>query len=208
MTKIHATGTSSSHYPAERATITAHVSEVSRDLSTSISLATSVHNRLVQRAQELRSSGDATWHSAEPISTWARKTYEEGSTSKVVIEHVTSSRIRVKLSNLKLVSEVVTEFANMGVETNVSWSLTEVFRRECERTARKAAVGSAREVADDYAEALGEQIVHVVSISDNETHSFEMPMARMASAMHAETAEVSIAEITVSATVAGVFESE
>lgn len=208
MTTIHATGTSESHHPAERATITAHVSEVSRDLSTSISLATSIHNRLVHRAQELRGSGDSTWYAADPISTWARKTYEQGSASTIIIEHVTSSRVRVKLSNLQLVSDVVTEFANMGVETNVSWSLTEVSRRSREREARKAAVAAAREVAEDYAEALGKRVVRVVSISDSERSSFDMPMPRMAMAMNAESAEVSIAEITVSATVAGVFESE
>ena len=209
MTLIHASGTSESHYRAERATITARVSISSRSRSKSIATATELHNRLVARAQELRASGDATWHSASPISTWARKTYAEGSSQNVIIEHVTSSNVRVKLSNLELVSAVVTELSEAGAETSVEWALTEASRKQHERTARKAAVGEARKVAEDYAEALGKPIVRVVSISDGPTPAHGGPAVyARASAAVSENAEVTITEITVKAEIAGVFETE
>ncbi len=207
MTTIHATGTSESHYRAERATVAAHISVSSRDRSRSIQGATDLHNRIAARAQALRDSGDATWHAADPISTWARKEYEEGSKQKVVIEHITTSRVRIKLANLGLVSALVTELAEAGASTDVSWTLTETFKRNCERHARKAAVGAARAIADDYAEALGERIARVVSISDAPA-SFGGAQARFAAASVGGEAQVTVAEITVSASVEGVFESE
>lgn len=207
MTSIHATGTSISHFPAERATVTARVLEVSKDRNESIEAATRLHNRLVARAEQLRGSGDATWHSADPISTWARKSYAEGAKSTVVVEHVTSSAVRIKLANLALVSELVDELARAGAETDVTWSLTDPFRREVERGVRKAAVAEARAVAEDYAEALGERIERVVSVSDGEGDWQGPGVRAMAASIGSGPAEVTIAEITVSATVAGVFES-
>lgn len=205
MTIIHATGTSESHYRAERATITARVAISSPNRSTSISTATKLHNRIAARGQQLRDSGDATWHAADAISSSARKSYEPGSKSKVIIEHFTSSRVRIKLANLELVGALVTELAELGVETNVEWSLTEAFRRKCEQYARKAAVGEARKIAEDYAEALGESIERVVSISDTPA-GFSGSPARF-SATNSGEPEVTVAEITVSASVKGEFET-
>lgn len=206
MTTIHASGVSEAHYRAQRATVTARVSFASRDRGESIAAATALHNRIAQRAQQLRDSGDATWHSAEAPTTVARKTYAEGAKSKVIIEHVTTSRVRIKLSNLSLVAELVAELAEAGAETDVDWALTEAFRRECERRGRGVAVAEARETANDYAEALGERVVRVVSISDEQRYGGGQ--VRFAAAQAGGVAEVSIAEITVSVAVKGEFESE
>lgn len=209
MTTIHATGTSTSSYPAQRATVTAHLSVADRDRPTSVEQGTSLHNRIVARAEGLRESGDASWHSAEPITTWARKSYDEGTRAEVIVEHITSSRVSIKLSNLERVSGLVTELALLGASTSVEWALTATFRRECERDARRAAVGEARIVAEDYAAALGERIDRVVSISDSREGGPGSPMLRMA-AMDVSgvvEAEVTVPEISVSATVSGVFES-
>ncbi|QZY51778.1 SIMPL domain-containing protein [Leucobacter tenebrionis] len=206
MTTIHATGTAETHVLAERATITALVSVTSRDRSGSIDAATRLHNWLVQRAEQLRASGDATWHSADPITTWSYKSYAEGKPKQVVFEHRTSSRVRVKLSNLPLVSALVTELAEAGVTTDVDWSLTENTRRVYERRMRKAAVESAREVANDYAEALGQRIESVVSISDAPVGG-GAPAAFARAAAGSGAPEVTVAEITVSATVSGVYEA-
>lgn len=209
MTTIHATGTSEMYFLAERATITARVSASSRDRSASIADATRTHNWTVQRAEQLRASGDATWHAADPISTWTHKTYAEGDQKQVVIEHTTSSRVRIKLSNLALVSELVTEFAEAGLSTDVSWALTEASRRAHERGVRAAAVSEARMIAEDYATALGRRIGTVVSISDAPQASFQaQPRFAAASAFSDSAAEVTIAEITVSATVSGVYETD
>ena len=207
MPQIHATGTKESFYRAERATITARVSVVSTDRSRSIADATSLHNWVTGRAQQLRSSGDATWHAAEAPTTSVRKTYAEGNKSKVILEHVTSSRVRIKLSNLEIVGALVAELSEAGVETGVSWALTDASKRAHERTARKGAVGAARAIADDYADALGEKIVRVVSISDSSGGYGGPVQARFASDSAGAGPEVTVAEITVSATVQGVFES-
>ncbi|MDJ1370776.1 SIMPL domain-containing protein [Gulosibacter molinativorax] len=208
MTEIHATGTAETHHLAERATVQAHTSVASRDRSQSIQTASALHNRIVERAQQLRGAGDATWHAASPISTWTRKTYAEGSRTRVILEHVTTSNVSVKLANLDLVSQLVNELTEAGASTNVTWTLTEQSRRTHERAARKAAVASAREIADDYADALGERVVQVASISDVEGRPVA-PMGMMrASAEATETAEVTIQEITVRASVTGVFVSE
>lgn len=210
MTRIHATGTSEAHYRAERATIIAHISITSENRAESIRLATHLHNLVSNRAQQLRSTGDATWHAATPISTWTRKSYAQGSYSNVIIEHITSSTVRVKLSNLELVSELVTEFSEAGVRASVDWALTENSRRAHEQAARKAAVGQAREIAADYASALGEQVTQVMTISDSHQPSFGGPAVRAMSAAaggQPETAEVTVPEITISATVTGEFES-
>lgn len=207
MPQIHATGTKESFYRAERATITARVSVVSTDRSRSIADATSLHNWVAGRAQQLRSSGDATWHAADAPTTSSRKSYAEGNKSKVIIEHVTSSRVLIKLSNLDIVAALVAELSEAGAETNVSWALTDASKRAHERTARKGAVGAARAIADDYADALGEKIVRVVSISDS-SGGYGGPMqARFSADSAGGSAEVTVAEITVSATVQGVFES-
>lgn len=207
MPQIHATGTEESFYRAERATITARISRVSLDRSRSIADATSLHNWVAGRAQQLRSSGDATWHAADAPTTWARKTFAEGDASQVIIEHVTSSRVLIKLSNLEIVGALVAELSEAGAETGVTWALTDATKRAHERTARKGAVGAARAIADDYADALGERIVRVVSISDS-SGGYGGPMqARFSSDSVGGNAEVTVAEITVSASVQGVFES-
>ncbi|MGO1543838.1 MAG: SIMPL domain-containing protein [Gulosibacter sp.] len=210
MTRIHATGTSEAHYRAERATILAQISITSTDRSESIRIATQLHNWASSRAQQLRESGDATWHAANPISTWTRKSYAQGSKSKVIVEHITSSQVRVKLSNLELVSELVTEFSEAGLHASVEWALTEDSRRAYEQSARKAAVGEAQEIAEDYANALGERVTRVVTISDTRQTAFGGPPARamaVAGGGQTELAEVTVPEITVSATVSGEFES-
>jgi hypothetical protein len=208
MPQIHATGTHETFTRAERATITARVSVTAADRALSIADATNLHNLIAARAQQLRDSGDATWHAADAPSTWIH-TIHGNDGSNAGVEHVTTSRVRVKLANLSLVGQFVEELSNAGAETEVSWSLTDVTRREREREARKAAVGAAREVAEDYADALGEKIVRVVSISDGvQAPGFGGPRMLAAAAYSAEGAEVSIAEITVSASVAGVFETE
>lgn len=207
MTTIHATGTAETHLRAERATITALVSVTSRDRSASISSATGLHNRVVQRAEQLRASGDATWHSADPISTWSYKSFAEGKSKQTIVEHRTSSRIRIKLSNLSLVGALVTELAEAGLATSVDWALTEKTRRACERRMRRAAVESARETADDYAEALGLRIASVASISDAPAGEGAPAAAFARAASAAGSSEVTVAEITVSATVSGVYEA-
>lgn len=208
MTRIHATGTSELHLTAERATITARISATSTGRNQSIATATKQHNEIVALAQQLRSSGDATWHSADPISTWARKTYAEGAGEKIIIEYVTNSVIRVKLSNLAMISDLVTKLAVAGITAEVGWSLTEGTKREAEKQARKLAVIEAGKIAEDYASALGRQITSVIEITDSPGGiGGGSPRFAQARSFSGGSADVTPAEITVSETVAGTYES-
>ncbi len=88
----------------------------------------------------------------------------------------------------------------------MSWALTEASRRELERLGRGAAVADARAKADDYAAALGERVVRVVSIADEQHYG--APQARFASAAAGGgAAEVTVAEIAVNVAAKGEFES-
>jgi len=209
MTTITASGTSTSYTPAERATIRARISIESPDRQRSVSISTQLHTALLARAVQLREHGDATWHAAEPLSTAAQLRYPNGTNKPSVTSHLTTSTISVKLANLEIVALIVDEFTRAGAEVTIDWALTEASKREREREARKAAVGDARAVAEDYASALGERITEVVSISDrgvSGTHYNAAP--RFAAAMSSEApAEVTIKEITVSASVEGIFAS-
>lgn len=210
MTTIHATGTSSTKHRAERATISAHISVTEESRSDSITKATNLHNSLLARAKQLAERGEAGRYEADPISTYARNSFGEGSGSgsETRIEYTTSSIVRIELTNLEIVSELVLELAEAGAQTSVSWSLTEASREQHLRTARKAAVTEARSVADDYAQALGETVESVTSISDTREGSFgAAPRFAMADMAHGASAEITIAEIEVTASVVGVFES-
>ncbi|MGY5764756.1 SIMPL domain-containing protein [Brachybacterium sp. DNPG3] len=212
MTTIQARGEHESHHVAERATITARISIASEDRERSIAEATALHGRIMGIARDLREQGAATWHAGEPIRTYGTRTYREGKSRRVVIEHRTTSAVRVKVSDLEQVSTLVTLLAEMGATTDVDWSLTEASRREHEKAARRSAVRVAREIAGDYAEALGERVGLVVSISDVPGGGAIAPMAasmRMVAggAGAVEAAEVTIAEITVRAEVTGLFET-
>jgi uncharacterized protein YggE len=64
-------------------------------------------------------------------------------------------------------------------------------------------------IAEDYATALGRRIGTVVSVSDAPSALFSaQPRFAAAGAFGDAPAEVTIAEITVSATVSGVYETD
>ncbi|MFZ1382664.1 MAG: SIMPL domain-containing protein [Scrofimicrobium sp.] len=209
MTTIQATGTGIASIPAELATITANIDARSSDRSTSVANATTLHNEVVDTAKKLIESGDAIWHSASPIRTMAQKTYVNGQPDQVAIEYVTTSYVKIKLSNLELVSELATKLAEAGVDASVGWSLTDETKRSTESDVRKQAVVEAGQVAADYAEALGEQIGVVLSITD--VSSGVQPVGPGSGVMRSlavsAPAEVTIEDITVTSQVIGTYET-
>lgn len=210
MTAITARGTSTRHYPAERATLGIRIESIESERFDSISGNGEKHNAALNRVRELEDSGDATWtHSDAPV------TYERHvkSTSSVpgapeyVVEYVTSSRVLVKVSNLSLVSGLVREFSFLGT-TSVSWALTEASRTQYESYARRRSVEKARDIAADYAEALQKDIVSVISISDVDQGVSVAGVRGGAGASNSAAAEVSIPEITITASVTGEYSAE
>ncbi|MDZ8201476.1 SIMPL domain-containing protein [Microbacterium sp. SSW1-59] len=204
MTVITTVGSAERHIAAERATLIARVSVSHHDRGTAMAEGTALHNRLAARAGELHASGDATWHHASTLSTGIRQWIDnDGSPHR---EHVASSSVQVKLSNLDRVAGTVEELSAMGASVHTSWALTEVTRMRVTREIRAAAVSDARVEADDFAAALGTTVARVATLRSGEAGP--APMGLRSAAMSAgESAEVSVPDITVRVEVTAEFET-
>ena len=205
MTKITSTGTTERHYKAERATVVISVATRHESRSEAIAQTTDAHNEAMRLVRLLESEGRATWVKGDPISTYQRQVKHEGSETWRNV-YVSSSRVMVKLQDLAYVSGFVTDLQEKGYSTSVSWSLTEVTRKARTSEVRRRAVQKAREVADEYASALGHEIVSVKSISDVAASS-GMYASKMRGSAGSAPAEITIPEITISAAVIGVYKS-
>lgn len=203
MTKITSTGTTEHHYKAERATVVISVTTRHESRSKAIAQTTDAHNEAMRLVRLLESEGRATWVKGDPISTSQQQVKQEGSDTWRNV-YVSSSRVMVKLQDLAYVSGFVTDLQEKGYGTSVSWSLTEVTRKTRTSEVRRRAVQKAREVAEEYADALGHEIIAVKSISDVDV---QKPYAGMARGAASSVAEVTIPEITISAAVIGVYKS-
>lgn len=198
MTTIEAGGTSQRARRAERAIVTASIGVQSPSRSDSIRDVTRLHERVVQRARELKESGAATWFDAGPISTYDWINGNERVSN-------TTATVQVRLRDLDRVSEVVTELAVEGITTNVTWELTDQTQRQVQSEARRDAVGAARAAAEDYAAALGAGISQVLSISDQARGGDFSPRFARAAMFDAGPAEVTVPDIEVTATVVGTY---
>lgn len=204
MTVITTVGTAERHLSAERATLVARVSVSDADRTTAIAAATALHNRLAARAGELHAAGDATWHHASTLSTGVHQWVDnDGSLHR---EHVTTSSVQVKLSNLDRVADTVEQLSAMGASVHASWALTEVTRTRVTREIRAAAVSDARVEADDFASALGTTIARVVTLRASGAGPGPVGL-RSAAMASGESAEVSIPDITVRVEVTAEFET-
>lgn len=209
MTSIHAAGTAELRIAAEHAIVSCHVAATSTSRESSIREATALHTRVIEHCRVLQQRGWADAVTATAISTETRRNYGQGSPDEVTTDYRTTSRLTVTLTHLDAVSELATEFAEWGVETHVTWALTDETRRRAEREARIAAVAESRQIAEDYAYALGVTIAEVVSLTDSRDTDMQ-PRVRMA-AMSSEAvggAEVTVADITVTASVVGSYEAK
>lgn len=214
MTQITTEGESSRHYAAERATLTITYRAEEDALSFGESAARDKHRRALEVAHSLRDNGDATWLHADPVSTYTQRRlksiHKEAEQETPEYENVTFGFIRVlvKLSNLSIVSRVVSDLQGEGFGVSVSWNLTEDSRNQYQRDVRIRAVQKSQDRAREYAEALGKTVAKVVSISDIGVGAVSDFRARSAAVGSANVPEITIPEITVSARVTGVFETE
>lgn len=202
MTLLTINGIGERHLVAERASLTARISIGSRNREESIQKAAAVHNQLVAEAQSLRASGAATWHQADPSTTWVRQWVDNSNVTRT--EHVTSSVVRVKLAALNLVPEVVERWSTLGANVQTDWALTEATKATHIRQLRSHAVADARAKANDFAKALDQQVVGVAAL--RETQDYAGPTVRGASAA-AGAPEVTIAEITLTVSITVNFET-
>ena len=200
MTVITVSGLGESHNRAERATLTAEVAIAHADRAMSIRQGTAVHAQLAEEAARLRASGAATWHSVDVLSTSARVwTDKDGVKHR---DHVTRGTVRVKMSRLAEVADVVAVLSTFGAAVSTSWALTEVTRDGVTRHLRTVAVKDARAKADDFAAALGQTVQRVVAIREDDGYA---PQGARGSG---GAPELTIPEITVRVAVKGDFETE
>lgn len=200
MTVITVAGLGENHRPAERATLTAEVAIAHADRATSIRQGTAVHAQLAEQAVRLRTSGAATWHSVDVLSTNARvSTDKDGVKHR---DHVTRGTVRIKMSRLAEVSDVVAALSTLGATVSTSWALTEATRDVVTRRLRTAAITDAQAKADDFAAALGQTVQRVVAIREDDGY---VPQGGRGAG---GGPELTIPEITVRVAVTGDFETE
>ncbi|WP_067198689.1 SIMPL domain-containing protein [Microbacterium sp. XT11] len=202
MTTITVDGLGERHLRAERATLTARVAIAHADRDRSMAQGASVHSLLAERAVRLRDAGDATWHSVEVLTTTVRVwTDKDG---KKHHDHVTSGLVRIKLSRLERVSDVVADLSALGASVSTEWALTEATRERTTRELRAVAVRDARAKADDFAAALGTTVSGVSAIRS----SAGPAVAAFRGAAGGGADDLTVPEITVSVAVTGDFEAD
>ena len=210
MTIIRATGSSERELRAQLATLRIHVNVTHREREVAVRDAVTTHNTIVARARGLVESGDATSVEAQAPSTYGSSMPGPTPSAEPQVVTVATSNVSVTLSNLELVGALTLELALAGASVHIDWNLTDATRREGERACRREAVLRAREIADDYAEALGTTIVAVASIDDGEPARGGVPMFAMRAGAFDEsmsTPDVTVPTLTVSATVRGTYET-
>ena len=200
MAVITAAGLGEQHVVAERATLSAEVAIAHVDRDMSIRQGARVHAQLAEEAVRLRASGAATWHSVDVLSTSARVwTDKNGAKHR---DHLTRGTVRIKMSRLAEVADVVAALSALGATVATSWALTEVTRDAVTRHLRSVAVKDASAKAADFAAALGQTVQRVVAI--REDHGYAPQGGRGSGG----GPELTIPEITVRVAVTGDFETE
>ncbi|UYO98307.1 SIMPL domain-containing protein [Microbacterium sp. M28] len=200
MAVITAAGLGEQHVVAERATLSAEVAIAHVDRDMSIRQGARVHAQLAEEAVRLRASGAATWHSVDVLSTSARVwTDKNGAKHR---DHLTRGTVRIKMSRLAEVADVVAALSALGATVSTSWALTEVTRDAVTRHLRSVAVKDASAKAADFAAALGQTVQRVVAIREDQGYA---PQGGRGSG---GGPELTIPEITVRVAVTGDFETE
>ena len=209
MTLIRTLGTAERHLGAERATLSVHLDVEHDDLDASREALLREHAVVVAEARSLRESGSATWFEAGAPATWSWRKIHPQTGKPLGTRHRTSAVVRVKLADLDLVGALEQQWALRGHTVGVEWTLTEVTRRRVERAVRLDAVAAARDIADDYAAALGATVVRVVRLDDEDERGAPMPTMRAGATAFsgAQGAEVSVRELTVRASIRGEYDT-
>lgn len=203
MTQITAIGQSTREYDAERATIQVFITNVAPNREEAWDEAHRLQSGVLSIARRLEAEGSTTFLKAEAptVSSYLDPDTKEWS-------YTVRSLVIVKLSDLERVSAVVSEITAVGdlVSPRVSWSLTEDSLRTLTSERRVRAVQKARDIAEDYASAIGENISSVVSIKPlNASSAFRGAVGEAKTGIRDVVFEITIPKISVSASVEVVY---
>lgn len=198
MTEIVVTGSAERRLPADRAQLQLSASHVGPERPTVVAEAGSVHERIVARAQQLVADGAAESYTAEAVSTYTNSWRDEHGSQ--IVEHRANVSVGIDLVALDQVGALTTEFAEAGIDANVSWKLSDPARDAVLRELRAEAVADARGAADDFAAALGEPLPTLRELRDSSVGRGVHPIGAPRFAMMADAGvapEVTVHDIEV-----------
>lgn len=209
MTQITVNGTADARIPADLANLSATVSAQGSKRDEVLSESYEAHAELVERAKQLVDEGAASGYIAGGVSTYSNSWRDER--GEHVIEHRAQATMRLFVTALDRVGEISADLTDSGADTNVSWELLNETEQSLMSGLRAHAVENARAAAEDYARALGDSGVAIVSIRDSGAGGRHVPFGEARIAMASAAApvpELSVGEITVTAQIEAVFETE
>lgn len=198
MTEIVVTGSAERSLPADRAQLQLSTSNVGPQRPPVVAEAGAVHERIVARAQRLVAEGTAESYTAEAVTTYTSSWRDEHGTQ--FVEHRASVSVGIDLVALDQVGALTTEFAEAGIDANVSWKLSDPVRDAVLRELRAEAVADARAAADDFAAALGEPLSALRELRDSRVGRGVNPIGAPRFAMMADAGaapEVTVHDIEV-----------
>ncbi|TNC17988.1 SIMPL domain-containing protein [Georgenia sp. 311] len=171
MTDVEITvrGACRTSHPAERGTVSAHIS-VEGDDAARVFAAVVEHSHLARTsvvALHDPEAGPVTSWVGQDVRTWATRPWSQDGAQLPLVHHARTD-LRVTFRDVVALGAWLTEMSTVegfGVE-QVEWTLTEAREEELTRTARSRAVADARSKARDYAAALGLGEVRVVALAD------------------------------------------
>ena len=168
-TTITVEGRFEHHHAAERGTVSLVVGFEGPQREDVMQRATHAHARIVDQVRALHdpSSGPVTWWSAQRMSVWSRRPWNDHGKQLPFVHHAQVG-LEAKFSDLARLAEWVEQVAVLDGVTvrGVDWTLTEVTRTRRVADARARAVADAVERAGAYASALGLTDVRAVALAE------------------------------------------
>lgn len=153
----------------ERATARLSIGFEGADRRLVLEESTTLHRALTEEISALRDSdaSPVTSSSAEQLRVWGQRPWSQNGEQLPVIYHSAAS-VTVTFTDFATLSEWIGEASvRDGVTVNgIDWALSEETTRELEREAQQAAVGSAREKAENYAQSLRLTTLTPLALSD------------------------------------------
>lgn len=168
-TTITVEGRFTHHRAAERGTVSLVVGFEGPQRDDVVQRATHAHARIVDQVRALHhpSSGPVTWWAAQRLSVWSRRPWNDEGKQLPFVHHANVG-LDAKFSDLARLAEWVEQVAVLdGVSVQgVSWTLTDVTRKQLVADARARAVADAVARATAYAAALGLGDVRAVELAE------------------------------------------
>ncbi|ARJ06289.1 SIMPL domain-containing protein [Cnuibacter physcomitrellae] len=155
------------HHPAERGTVLVSVGFQGPDREPVVARTTSLHGRIAEEAERMRTDGAVTWWSADRLRVWSERPWNKDGKQLPLVHHAAVAS-EVKFADLaRLAAWVESTAALEGVTiTGIRWALTEVTKERLSADAQHRAVQDAVTRASAYAQSLGLTTVRPLAIAD------------------------------------------